>query len=126
MERGIRVLFWLGAALLWACAAPQARDDIRQGLLTLDLPQSAFLQVWGKPTHTIAMSGDEIIKAGVTGWGGFFFKRREMYEEWGYDRQKTDLIFYDHRLVAWQTSKTVEQLASPETQKAPEKVFPKY
>jgi hypothetical protein len=116
----------LAAALLASCAAQRDRDNIRQGLLTLDLPQTAFLDVWGRPTQTAATSGDEIIKEGVAGWGSFFFKRREMYEKWDYSPRNVELIFYNQRLVAWKTSETVQQLATPQPQGNPQPLFPKY
>ena len=128
MARGL-CAFFLGvtvALTLTGCAEQKERADIRRGLLTLDLSQDAFLGVWGRPTHTVAMSGDEIIKAGVTGWG-FFFKRREMYEKWDYEARHTELIFYSHNLVAWRTSETVQQLAAPSTDDNPvQPIFPKY
>lgn len=129
MARGVcgLLLGLMVALLLPGCAAQKERDNIRRGLLTLDLSQDAFLGVWGRPTHTVAMSGDEIIKAGVTGWGSFFFKRREMYEKWDYEPKRTELIFYDHNLVAWKTSETVQQLGAPNTDESTaQPIFPKY
>jgi len=115
-QRRRRPLFVLlvASSLLTSCAAFHARQDLRDGLLVLDLPQRDFLAIWDRPTRTSAISGDEIIKSGIAGWGGFFFKGREMYEMWEYEGRQTRLVFYDKKLVAWKTSMTVQKLAAPE------------
>lgn len=98
--------------LMTACADFRARENLRDGLLVLGLTQRDVLDIWDTPTHTTAISGDEIIKSGIAGWGGFFFKGREMYEKWDYAPRQTQLVFYQQRLVAWKTALTVQQLAS--------------
>lgn len=128
MSRALsRLLLAAMLVLLTSCAAHRDREDIRQGLLTLDISESAFLDVWGRPSQTASMSGDEIIKSGVSGWGSFFFKRREMYEKWVYDKKNVDLIFLDQKLVAWKTSETVQELAgqqpAPDSRSTP---IPRY
>lgn len=107
-----------GTLLLGACASYSHRGDLRQGRLALDTSQASFLNVWGNPTHTAAVSGDEVVRLGIAGWGGFFFKGRQMYEMWEYDARQTQLVFYDRRLVAWKTQQTVEQLAGTPTSPA--------
>ena len=109
----LRFVLLAAMTALVACSGMRARENIQDGLLTLDLPQDEFLDVWGKPTHTSALSGDEIIKAGIAGWGGFFFKGRQMYEKWDYQDKHTELVFYERKLVAWRTSETVQGLSSP-------------
>jgi hypothetical protein len=108
-----RMLILAIALLASSCAGFQERKTVRQGLLALDLSQASFLDVWGKPTRTLAMTGDQVIKSGIGGWGGFFFKGTQMYEMWRYEDKQTNLIFFNQKLVAWQTSETVQQLATP-------------
>lgn len=104
----------LGAVTLSGCAGFRARENLRQGVLSLELSQQDVLNTWGAPTHTTAMSGDQVIKAGIAGWGGFFFKGRQMYEIWDYTPRAATLVFYDRELVAWKTGQTVQQLALPQ------------
>ena len=48
--------------LLAACAGDSARETVRSGMLELDLPQQAFLDVWGKPDRTGVISGEEAVQ----------------------------------------------------------------
>lgn len=110
----------IAAVLLAGCAGYQARENLRSGVLVLDLTQHDFLEIWDRPTHTAAVTGDEVIKSGVAGWGGFFFKGREMYEMWTYEARQTRLVFYQRKLVAWKTSWPVESLAEQPAAEVPE------
>ena len=112
-KRGPTAIVLVALLSLSSCVAMHDRRTIREGLLTLELPQTSFLDVWGKSTRTLAMTGDQVIKAGISGWGGFYFKGGEMYEMWQYDSNQTNLIFHDQKLVAWQTEKTVKELTAP-------------
>jgi len=102
------------AFVLVSCAG-RDREWIREGLLTLNLRQSAFLEEWGKPDRIYVTSGEEIMRAG---WGrdggGFFFKGKETFEVWVYEAKRTDLVFNrGKRLVAWKSGATVKELSSP-------------
>jgi hypothetical protein len=108
------LLLIIASTMLAACADFRARENLRHGLLALELSQRDFLSIWGNPTHTSAISGDEIIKSGIAGWGGFFLKGREMYEMWEYEDRQTKLVFYSQMLMAWKTALTVQKLAVPE------------
>jgi hypothetical protein len=104
----------LACAALAACSVERQRDEIRHGLLTMDLSQDAFLAVWGAPTRTsVVHSEEDVIKAGLNSFGGSFSKGKEIYEVWNYDNRNTVLVFDDHELVAWSTPKTVQELAAP-------------
>ncbi len=100
--------------VLSSCTGFRHRENLRNGLIVLDLTQSDFLSIWERPSFTQAISGDEIIKSGIAGWGGFFFKGREMYELWDYRQRETQLVFYGGKLVAWKTSLPVGELAARE------------
>jgi hypothetical protein len=114
---GLMIKTWgkglvLAAALsLTACSMLEDRHNIREGLLTVGIAQSAFLSVWGKPTYTSAMSGDEVIRSVGGGRGGFFFRGNRIYEAWDYPAHKTTLIFSERVLVSWKTEQTVDELA---------------
>jgi hypothetical protein len=83
-------------------------------MLMTGLRRDAFEEVWGLPTRTYTISGDEVTKAGFTGAGGaesgFVFKGKEIYDVWEYDARGVILVFDHDRLATWKTDKTVEQL----------------
>jgi hypothetical protein len=110
-----RLLFvLLACASLTACAAGRQRDEIRHGILTVEIRQQAFLDVWGAPTRTsVVHSEEDMIKAGIAPFNGFLIKGKETYEVWNYDSRKTVLVFDDRELVAWSTPQTVQELATP-------------
>ena len=101
-------------ATLTGCAASRERDAIRSGVLTTDLSQKAFLQVWGAPTRTsVVHSVDDIMKASIAPFhGSFSSKDEKTYEIWNYDARKTTLVFEDHELSGWSTLETVQELAA--------------
>jgi hypothetical protein len=113
MKRTILMLVF-AMLFLASCASERARQSVRDGMLALDLPQQAFLEVWGKPDRTSVMSGDDVMKASVGGYAGTFFKGKETFQIWSYTSRQVDLIFSRQgRLVAWKTEQTVKQLAAP-------------
>lgn len=91
------------------------RDNIRAGMLTLGLHQQAFIDVWGNPTRTATASSDEdVIRAGINGYGGgFFSKGKDTYEVWEYADKHTLLCFSDRELISWKTAETVHELSTP-------------
>ena len=90
------------------------RERIRDGLLTQNIRQSAFLDEWGKPDRIYLKSGDEIIQASVNSFrGGSFYKGKHTFEVWVYESKKTELVFNSRkRLAGWTTSATVNELSS--------------
>jgi hypothetical protein len=78
------------------------------------LSRDAFEEVWGLPTRTSTISGEEITKGGFAGGGGgeggFFFKGKETYDVWEYDDRGVILVFHGDRLATWKTDKTVQEL----------------
>lgn len=101
------------AATLSGCLHFQERRMIADGLLSVDLTQQAFLGEWGAPTTTAALSGDEVINTKAAGDGRLYFKGNRVYEIWDYSGRQTQLFFLERKLVAWQTTQTVKQLAKP-------------
>jgi len=102
------------ALLLISCATLRDREKIRDGLLTMDLRQAAFLEEWGKPDRTYVTSGQDIVTAGWSGASGGFFKGKEAFEVWVYERKKTELVFNRKKtLTGWKTNATVQELSAP-------------
>ncbi len=99
---------------LAGCATMRGRDQLRDGLLTMGIPQSSFLEVWGMPDQTYVTSGQDIMEAGWNQGSGSFFRGKRTFEVWKYESKKTELIF-DRRknLAAWKTNATVKELATP-------------
>jgi hypothetical protein len=108
------LLVLLVCVTMAGCAASQERDAIRSGVLTTDLSQKSFLQVWGPPTRTsVVHSVDDIMKASIAPFhGSFSSKDEKTYEIWNYDARKTTLVFEDHELTGWSTLETVRELAA--------------
>lgn len=100
-----------------SCAKDGVSNDrmrIQEGMLTMNLPQPAFMAEWGKPDRIYVTSGDDIIKAGWGGGRGSFFKGKETYEVWVYEVKKTELVFNrKRRLAAWKSELSVRELAKP-------------
>jgi len=92
----------------------RGRDQLRGGLLTMGIPQSSFLEVWGMPDQTYVTSGQDIMEAGWNQGSGSFFRGKRTLEVWKYESKKSELIF-DRRknLAAWKTNATVKELAAP-------------
>lgn len=83
---------------------------VRSGILTTGVSKQAFLDVWGPPdTATTAMS-DEFMSANFTGFKRGFFKGRTVLEVWTYKSIGIELLFNKHRLAAWSTDRTVNEL----------------
>src|SRR3954468_20527541 len=100
------------ALVLMACATYD-QEIIRDGMLTLSLRQSAFMDEWGKPDRTFVTSGQDIMQADWNRSGGGFFKGRQTFEVWVYAARKTDLLFdRKKRLAGWKTDATVQELSS--------------
>jgi hypothetical protein len=85
---------------------------LRAGVLTMNIRQSIFIEEWGSPDRTRAVSGEEIVSAGWTTSAGKLAK--ETLEIWEYGSKKTSLAFRrNKRLIAWKTEATVAELSSP-------------
>jgi len=105
---------WFVVIVLILISCSKDREWIREGLLTMNLRQSAFLEEWGKPDRTWVTSGEEIMRAGWNNNGGGFFKGKETFEVWIYEEKKTELVFNrEKHLAAWKTRATVKELSIP-------------
>jgi hypothetical protein len=112
---------WLGllllAATLTGCASG-GQQSLRQGLLRLDIGQTAFLREWGTPDRTQSvLSESQLVerwRGGFGSYGGFVrgdrFEGRKPLDLWIYERYGTELVFDDGDLVAWHTTKSVQEL----------------
>jgi hypothetical protein len=81
----------------------------------MDLPEDAFLDVWGKPDRTSTISSDEVSQANLSRFGGSFFRGKQTLEVWTYDSRHADLVFDKRKkLIGWKTDRTVDQLSSPD------------
>jgi len=111
---GLLVLAILLAPPSNGCAGYHHRERVRQGMLMRGLSRDAFEDVWGLPTRTYTITGDEITQAGwgatQTVGGGFFFKGKQAFDVWEYAGRGVTLVFDGGSLVAWKTDKTVEEL----------------
>ena len=116
-----RAALFVVVLILTGCATMRGSDQLRDGLLTMGIPQASFLEVWGKPDQTYVTSGQDIMEAGWSQGGGNFFKGRQTLEVWKYEARKTEVIF-DRRkkLAAWKTNSTVKELAAPAPKAKPE------
>lgn len=121
-------VYFLGSALFVRrmCHAKAHRKYVSDGLLVTGLNREAFLLEWGPPERTRTMTGEEIMQAGwgigVGGGKGFFFKGKQTYDLWVYEKKGVELVFLGLRLIAWKTEKSVEEL---KTLKPPGKPKPK-
>ena len=101
-----------GLLVTVACGSlPRQMAQVRSGLLTSGLHQEAFVKEWGLPYRTLSQSADQVVSEGS--WvilGGRTFTGTRIYDSWEYRDRGVTLLFYGHRLVAWQTDKTVEEL----------------
>lgn len=107
------------ALLLISCGVAKDREKIREGLLSYNLRQDAFLAEWGKPDRIAAVRGDQVTELSFGGNGagmsGEFFKGRHGYEVWYYDRKKTVLFFNGRKFLSgWDTKATVQELSIPQ------------
>ncbi len=84
--------------------------EVRSGILRVDLPKMAFLDVWGEPTRADTAPTEEVMSASWGAMGGNFFKGSKTVEIWTYENIGIKLVFDRNRLVAWKTDKTVQEL----------------
>jgi hypothetical protein len=112
MKRIFIVLITL--VFLASCATYRDQQKIKEGMLTMNLRQSAFLKEWGKPYKIHTTTSEEIMSAGWNGMGGGFRKGKDVLEVWVYDTKKTELVFNRRKLlVNFRTEATVEELTTP-------------
>ena len=110
------ILGLLIGILVVSCGARRDAHSIREGLLTLNLRQQAFLSEWGKPDRTFVTTGSEIVQAGWSGTNGGFFKGKQTLEVWVYESKKTELVFGRNKLLAaWKTEASVQELSTQRT-----------
>ena len=104
------------ALLLTGCGpyrVERDRETIRDGLLTLNLRQAAFLEEWGKLDRTRNRQGKEMMRAGWGSGGGSFFKGQQTLEVWVYEKKKTELVFTERKVLAgWKSDATVKELST--------------
>lgn len=107
------VLFSI-AVMLTCCTGVKNRRLVCSGLLQVGISSDAFKQVWGLPTRTKILSGDEIVTAGWGGGGGSFYKGKSYFQVWVYEDRGVELAFStkDRNLVGWDTKKSVQELAA--------------
>lgn len=121
-RRSLQVLFVVLSLLtVSACSSMSERNLIRRGLLSVDISQQTFLNQWGPPTTTSALSGDELISTKAAGEGRLYFRGNRVYEIWDYTEPDVRLVFFERELVAWQTDQTVEQLVASRKQRTSSK-----
>ena len=110
MKKLIPLIVLLTLAFVLGCAMAKHRKYVRDGLLVTGLNREAFLLEWGSPERTTTITGEEIMKAGQGAVGGYFFKGKQTYDLWTYEKKGVELVFLGLSLVAWRTEKTVEEL----------------
>lgn len=95
----IKILFlFLSCLLLLTCAVSEERHYIRKGVIKSGLPQRAFLQEFGKPDRTYAMTS-----------GAVYAKGQVPMDVWVYESQNIELAFCDGRLAGWRTVEEARQ-----------------
>ena len=111
----------IAAIILNGCVGPKNRRLVCSGMLEGGIYRDAFQQLWGTPTRTGVLSGDEIVEAGWGGRGGSFYKGKTSYEMWSYEDRGVILFFTKNekklagntsKLMGWSTKKTVQELAA--------------
>lgn len=105
----------LAFVLFAGCAGSREWKQVCSGLLQTGLHAESFLQVWGNPTRTKVISGDEIMRAGWGGGGGGFYKGKAHFQVWSYEDHGVDLVFTTGKkstLVGWNTKKTLQELST--------------
>ena len=107
------IILFVVLLLINACSTDNLR--VEEGVLTIGIRQSAFLEVWGKPARTSVTSGQEVMRVNTGNQyvQGSFFKGRETLEVWEYPDRKSVLIFSGKRLRDWKTDATTSELATP-------------
>src|SRR5713226_9826899 len=104
----------LMVAMLGGCLGVKNRELVCSGLLQIGISSDAFKQVWGLPTRTKVVSGDQIVSAGWGGGTGGFYKGKSHFQIWAYEDRGVELAFStrDRKLVGWDTKKSVQELAA--------------
>jgi hypothetical protein len=104
----------LAATMLGGCAGVKNRKLVCSGMLQVGISSDAFKHVWGLPTRTKVVSGDQIISAGWSGGAGGFYKGKTHYQVWSYEDRGVELVFDNSKrnLIGWETKKTVQELAA--------------
>ena len=105
----------LAVILIGGCAGMRERKQVCSGLLQIGLHAESFQQVWGNPTRTKVISGDEIMKAWSGGGGGGFYKGKAHFQVWSYEDHDIDLVFTTGRkstLAGWNTKKTTQEISA--------------
>lgn len=101
--------------LVGGCAGVRERKQICSGLLQIGLHAQSFQQVWGNPTRTSVISGDEIMSAGWGGGSGGFYKGKAHYQVWSYEDHGVHLVFTTSKkstLAGWNTKKTLREIGA--------------
>lgn len=114
MKTSRLVLVILAFILIGGCAGARERKQVCSGLLQIGLHAQSFQQVWGNPTRTKVISGDEIMRAGWSGGGGGFYKGKAHFQVWSYEDHGVDLVFTTGKkstLAGWSTQKTLQELS---------------
>ena len=105
----------LAVILIGGCAGMRERKQVCSGLLQIGLHAESFQQVWGNPTRTKVISGDEIMSAGWGGGSGGFYKGKAHYQVWSYEDHGIDLVFTTSKkstLAGWNTKKTLREISA--------------
>ena len=99
---------------LTSCSGMRARDAVRSGVLQRELPQQAFLDVWGAPDRTSTYTPEPEEKRLEFGpFRGFYGRSGTTYEVWEYSKRGVVLFFDDTELSEWKTEKTTGELSAP-------------
>lgn len=105
----------LAVLLVAGCAGIRERKQVCSGLLQVGLHAESFQQVWGNPTRTTIISGDEVMRAWSGGGGGGFYKGKAQFQVWNYESHGIELIFTTGRkatLAGWNTKKTTQEIST--------------
>lgn len=118
----------LAVILIGGCAGIRERKQVCSGLLQIGLHAVSFQQVWGNPTRTRVISGDEIMSAGWGGGGGGFYKGKAHFQVWSYEDHGIELIFTTGKkstLAGWNTKKTLREISAIAPDKCTDKALAK-
>lgn len=107
-------IVFLMVVMLGGCIGVKNRKLVCSGLLQVGISSDAFKHVWGLPTRTKVVSGDDIVSAGWGGGSGSFYKGKSHFQIWTYEDRGVELAFgtRDRNLVGWNTKKTVQEMAA--------------
>ena len=118
----------LAVILIGGCAGMRERKQICSGFLQIGIHAESFQQVWGNPTRSRIISGEEIMKAWSGGGGGGFYKGKAHFQEWSYEAYGVDLIFTTDKkptLAGWYTKKTTQEMSAVAPDKCTHKALDK-